>query len=411
MAAHFKNMSEVEAIKPPDGKRALQEYWHATEKGFGVRVARKKLNGDYAKVYIARYRDEDKRDIKAILGNVADISYKDAFNLAKSKIDKARALAGDIKAGRPRAATISVCYESYCRARKAQWAPDTIIGYAKQFNNLQPFWDRRMDGLTNEEWLGQYMDVSRDRGRSTALGMMRLGSALYSFQITLENLTKNPCGALLKTTLVVKDEPRTRHVPRKELAAFWTALQTRTAGPQRDLILWVLFTGFRASLAGNLRWDRLNLEERTYRIDPKDVGNKAKKEFFHPIPCWLWENVVVPRLAARKPVDVHIIESTKRPGTPLHSVRGTYLAIEGVTGLQLSQHDIRRTFSSMAHAATGDIVLTKRLMTHGSATAKSRDHGTTERYVQTDQAQYREASELTAAKILEFAQAVLATVG
>lgn len=405
MAAHFKNMTEVEAIKPPEGTRALQEFWHATEKGFGVRVARKKLNGEYAKVYIARYRDEDKRDVKAILGNVADISYKDAFSLAKAKIEKARALAGDIKAGRPRAATISVCYELYLKARKAQWAPDTIIGYAKQFKNLQPLWDRRMDSLTNKEWLDQYMDVSQTRGRSTALGMMRLGSALYSFQITLENLTKNPCGALLKTTLVVKDAPRTRHVPRKELAAFWTALQTRAAGPQRDLILWVLFTGFRASLAGNLMWSRINPDEHTYRIDAKDVGNKAKMEFFHPVPVWLWDNVIVPRLAVRKPGDIYIIESTKLPGTPLHSVRGTYLAIEEITGLQLSQHDIRRTFSSIAHAATGDILLTKRLMTHGSATAKSREHGTTERYIQTDQAQYREAVELTAAKILEFAQA------
>lgn len=410
MANHFKNATEVDALKPPVDT-PMREHWHSTEKGFGVRVGRRTKSGDYSKIYLARYsveREDDpkgkKKDVKKILGNVADIAYRDAFRLAQEHVQRARDLAGDIKAGRPRAATVRDCYDAYCRANESQWAEHTIKGYAKQFKNMKLLWDKKMDALGNEEWLNHYLSISTNHGRSTALGMMRLGSAMYAFQITLGKLDKNPCAALNKTKLVVKNKPRTRHVPRRELPAFWTALQTRAAGPQRDLILWVLFTGFRASLAGNLKWSRINVPEKTYRIDPADIGNKAKDEFHYPIPQYLWDTVITPRMAVRHRDDEYVIESTKKPGTPLHSVRGTYSAIAKVTGLTLSQHDIRRSFASFAHAATGDIMLTKRLMTHGSSGAKSRDAGTTESYIQTEAWQFREAVELAAAKILEFAK-------
>jgi integrase len=398
MGQHFKNATDVEAIRPPVDKPVL-ETWHATEKGFGVRVGRRKKNGEFSKVYLARYRDEDKKDVKEVLGRVADIAYRDAFKLAQEKCDRARELAADIKAGRPRAATIKDCYEQYFKARSKEWATDTIKGYEKQLRNLTPLHNKKMDELTNEDWLNHYLKVSANQGRSTALGMMRLGSALYSFRIMLEKLTKNPCGALLKTSLIVKDKRRSTRIPRKELPGFWTALHARAGGPQRDFILWVLFTGFRKSLAGNLQWSRINFEERTYRIDENDVCNKAKTEFHYPIPDYLWKTVIVPRLALRKPEDVYIIESPKKTGRPLHDVKGTFKALAGVTGVQMSLHPLRRTFSSCAHAATGDLLLTKRLMTRSSGPT-NRDHAATEMYIQYDAEQVREAVELAAAAIL-----------
>src|SRR5476649_2824612 len=102
MANHFKNATEVDALKPPVDT-PMREHWHSTEKGFGVRVGRRTKNGDYSKIYLARYsveREDDpkgkKKDVKKILGNVADIAYRDAFRLAQEHVQRARDLAGDI---------------------------------------------------------------------------------------------------------------------------------------------------------------------------------------------------------------------------------------------------------------------------------------------------------------------------
>lgn len=399
--AKFKTKSDIIRLVAPE---YTGEHWSSSTEGFGMRVGTLKKGGGFERIFLARWRDEDGKDQKFKIGFVDEMNFSDAENAAREKVREEKRAAADAKAGIKRAPTLKEAYDSYLEAKRAGWRPDTLTDYDKRFAHLEPFYDRCVLDITPVDWFDRYMLVSAKSGPAMALAANSLGRAIYGYLIAEGLVTVNPCHELKNTAkkkglIISEPEPSERHVPLELVPDYWHILNTRVAPAQRDYMLWMLFTGFRQSMVGTLAWDRLNIQERTYLVYAADRGNKSKTAFNYPISDELWERVVAPRLALRKPGEKWIIESPKHPGTPMHNVRGSHKLIGGLLGIVLSDHDIRRTFGSVAYAATKDLLTVQRLMTH-SQKAKNRRTAVTELYVRTAERTFREAVNMAAAQFM-----------
>jgi hypothetical protein len=130
----------------------------------------------------------------------------------------------------------------------------------------------------------------------------------------------------------------------------------------------------------------------SYRVYRKDIGNKAKKDFEMPIPTGLWNKVFAPRLADPHKHPIWIIESPKKVGQPLTSIRGTLSKLNDDLEIGVTVHGLRRSAAGIMKAVAGELYCA-RLLTHrlDAKGAKSRN---TDAYIVTkDEKDLRQAME------------------
>lgn len=401
--ANFKNKSELAKLVPPSIKGDI---WSSVQEGFGIRIGARKKDGTFQREYIARYRDINKKDQRPTIGRYDEVTFEQAAERAYKVVKDAKERVRDAKNGVVRAPTMAEAYEQFVRENRVDWSPVTLNGYDSRWKNLARFYDSPMDQVSAEDWFDLYAENSVTKGPIAALHAHSLARSVYNYLIAEKVIKENPCEDLARQAkkrqmIVKKPARRKRHVPLELLPDYYQALITRTQPAQRDYILFALLTGFRASLLGSLAWSRLDPKLRIYHVEALDIGNKSKIEFNFPICDFLWERVIAPRLQLRKPGEEWIIESPRRPGTPLHSVRGTHAAMFKQIGVLLSDHDLRKTFGSVAYAATRDLLTVQRLLTH-SVAPKNRETEVTELYVLTAESTFREAVEAAARQFVMY---------
>jgi integrase len=172
----------------------------------------------------------------------------------------------------------------------------------------------------------------------------------------------------------------------------------------RDWLRIALLTGLRDAVVGELRWDKVNMEDRLLLVPPEVRGNKAKKLVWIPLSDWLYENVFKPRYDARKPDIPWVIPSHKKAGRPLTEFRGTALTMKEETGIHVNPHKLRRTFATLARTATNSDIMVSRMLTHSSrSSGRSEAAVVTAGYVQPEHDELREAFNSTARVIVEYA--------
>lgn len=404
--ATFKTKAQVLKLIPPEfaGRHGSTEIV-----GFNVFVGPLKQNGTFQRVYQARWRDEFGKDKNFEIGRVSEMDFTEAAAAAKAKVEYEGGRAKAIRRGVGHVPRLGDAYEPFVREKRAVWKPTTLTSYDTAWKNLAPLYDRRMDTITGDDCFELYMKNCAEHGKASALAANRLASSMFTHLIYQEEpvLKNNPCLWLIRTAtkhgvIIEKNVKENRAVKTHYLPEFWRLLHMRVGPAQRDYILWGLLTGFRASLLGALSWSRIDFKNHTYKVYALDKGNKSNVEFMFPICDYLWANVVEPRMRLRVPGVDCIIPSPRVPDAPLKSVRGSYTAIKKVLQIELSDHDLRRTFSSVAYRATRDLLIVQRLMTHSSK-PKSRETATTELYIETEAAEFAAAVNATAAEFLRCA--------
>jgi integrase len=401
--ANFKTKSDVAKMIPPAFKG---DYWSSAQEGFGIRIGAKKLDGSYQKEYLARWRDEHGKDQRPTIGRYSELEFNDAAEIARKRVAFEKRRVNDIKRGVEPMMTMNQAYQRYVDENRLGWSATTLQGYDSRWKNVKAFHDRPMDEVTSAEWLDMYIDLLANNGPVAARAAHDLVRNVYEYFVNDDEaiIDKNPClnlkrMAKKRNIAVPAPKKRTRHITLEQMPDYFTSLTTHAQPGQRDYVLFALLTGFRASLLGSLAWSRLNMKDRTYHVEAVDKGNKSKVAFDYPICDFLWQRVIEPRLAIRRPECPWIIESPHYPCTPLHSVRGTHEKMERLVGVKLSDHDLRKTFGSVAYLATKDLLTVQRLLTH-SIEPINRETEMTERYVMTAKTTFREAVEKAAEQFL-----------
>jgi integrase len=145
----------------------------------------------------------------------------------------------------------------------------------------------------------------------------------------------------------VRLKPRTARIPDAKVGAVWNALdewRAETVNPRTlasiDLITWLLLTGCRLSEGNALRWEQVNLDEGHWHLpDPKN-----SHEVFLPLSS---QAVALLKRRREDAEGEFVFPSSSRAGH-IMDPRDVMLKVSAVAGVNLCNHDLRRTFTNVS---------------------------------------------------------------
>jgi len=359
-------------------------YWDDELRGFGVQCSGKTNQ----RVYIAQ-RDVNGRSRRITLGTVSGLTLDAARRRAEDALDDLRR--GVDPKQKSKTYTLQEALDEYLGPKGEKHPtlrPASVALYRQLERLLKPWLSRTLSEITFDMVDRKHKELAKEIGPSTANLAMRVLRIVWNYAADGSTLPECPVSRLKKRWY---EEPRrTRHVAFEQLPQFYRALSAIENGAARDYIVLLLFTGMRRREAAGLRWTNVDLVQKIIRL-PADV-TKAKRTLALPMSTFVYELLVRRRAVGGASPFVfpgrgktgHITSTDK----PLHDVAQA-------TGIEVSCHDLRRTFASVA-ADTADVTwLALKLMlnhtTRGDVTAG---------YVQISTEQLRAAVQRVADKLV-----------
>lgn len=268
--------------------------------------------------------------------------------------------------------TLAKVWDTFLRDRRTRGgqplSPATKTDYTKWYRAaLQPVKDLKLTDVSVTEWTKFLGDVDTTHGKSKALYMLNIVSAVYSFLMGLDKADVNPMTKVRLRRLFIAPTPRARHLPAIRLRSFYQGIDVAlTRRDSKDALKLLFMSGMRLSGALGMRWDQLNLDEGFYYVLPGQAGWKG---FTGVVPL---SDYVIELLRSRKGRDDSQVPYIfpKRHGTssPPHLSRVSD-ALKTVCMEcdlpRVSAHDLRRTFASAARLRFGaEIDKVAVLLTH-----------------------------------------------
>jgi integrase len=361
MPVHFANRGDVLKLKLPEGE-VYAEFAHASLRGFYVKVTK---SGHY---YQVRTRVPDPahpgktRTWRKEIGSVFEVSFPEAQRQALSLLENARMARRD-RETIAEVVTLADAWRQFLDdpSRKRPLAPDSVRTYQARWTaHLAQWQELPITRFTRQ----QFQTLATELAATPTLAnqVLMLARGIFRLQVRTGTLAANPCAGFRYHAA----EPRKRRILAAQLPAVWQWLHTQCHPLVRDYVLVGLMTGLRESAIGGMRWEWIDATARTLTLPADQRGNKTKREVTLPISDELWSRVFEPRLPDRSRW-VWVLPSHKWAGRPLTCVRGSLAALRVATGVQLSDHDLRRTFATAGYAATGDLLVVSRLLSHSQA--------------------------------------------
>lgn len=353
--------SVVEKLKPPEkGQRLV---WDTETRGFGLRIT------PGAKVYICQGR---------VNGNVCRVKIGEhgTFTVDNAR-KKARSYLQDMAEGihpnkekkrkEVESITLEQVAEDYKRDRELK--ESTLKDIDKRINGpLSPWKDRPIVSITRDDVMQLFRDLS-ERGKAGANLSFRIARALFNYAIEAYRpdgtpiITENPVNVLSGTKMWHSVPPKNRRIPLDKIGVAWNYLESLRADPATtmaaqsivDAVSFALLTGARWGEVSGLTWDRVDLHAGTWYIpDPK---NKQ--------PVTLPLSTQAQALLQDRPrYNDHVFCSNKSKTGHIGPSRFITDRIGELIGTEISSHDLRRTFRSIAAELGIELWRTKLLLNH-----------------------------------------------
>ena len=376
----------IAKLKAPDPSGRQILHWDTELRGFAVLCS----GVSNARTYIAQRDLPNGRARRVTIGAVNEIALAVARTRAADILDDLRR-GNDPKATKKAVATLRSTLESYLAARK-DLRPASIRAYRIAIENYLTNWlDLPLTEISSEMVENRHRTIAaeigkgeRYKGTTTANFAMRALRVLWNFEADrVPNLPPNPVRRLRRQWYA---EPRRERIVRTdELPKFYAAVCALPNPVARDYLLLVLFTGLRLSEARSLRWDDIDLKGRVIRVPA--ARTKAGRKLDLPMSDFV-RDLLVARRAIGNAGFVF-------PGPAGHLVDIHYplALVAAATGIQVSTHDLRRTFITVAESADISPLALKALVNH------SMGSDVTAGYVQISVERLREPGQRVADKL------------
>jgi len=352
---------------PSTGYRIL---WDDRLKGFGARVTAKgsisfiaegRVNGRTRRITIGALGkltpDQARIEAKKIIGQIATGTDPNA--------EKAEQRAA--------AVTLGEVADSYKANRRTSAGlplkPSTLQDIDKHLKGTFKDWQRKpVADIGRELVRRRYLEAAK-RSTAQANQAMRILSALINYAREQYRrpdgsplLLDNPVRVLRSSSILRAVPKRKNHIPLDQVGKWWSAVEARRADPglttiaksSIDLLALLALTGLRFGEAAALRWDAVDLDGRALRLDdPKNrqAVTLPLSEAAHSI------------LDARPGREGWIFPSRSGEGH-IGEVRGALAHLKDATGVEITAHDLRRTFRAVAGALGIELWRCKALMNH-----------------------------------------------
>ena len=389
--------SVAQLIAPDPSNRQII-HWDSELKGFGVLCS----GTTEAKVYVVQ-RDINRRTRRVTIAPTNVLSIMEARKRAESVLaDLYKGI--DPKAGRRQAITLAEVFDSYVAA-KGSLAEKSISLYRKLLKNLSSWHDKPLRDITPDDVEARFRAIvsevvakhatkhfkgERPSGKITANATMRLLKILFNFAKGRHpTLPPNPVLRLALEDQWHTERVRTNHVEDAQLPAFYGAVMALPNEVHRDFLRLILFTGMRRFEASCLRWDYIDLSERTIRI-PAEITKAKRSDFVLPMSEPVYDMLVARRALGN---ETFVFPANSKTGH-LMDVQFSLDIIARQTGICVSTHDLRRTFLTVAESCDIAMMPLKALVNH-------RLGDVTSNYIQMKSERVREAAQRVADRMQE----------
>jgi integrase len=330
-------------------------YWDLTMPGFGVLVSSK----TNIKSYIAQRDLPNGKTRRVTIGLVGT---------EIRTLDEAREKAADVIHGmrhgvdprlarRGGVATLEQTALAYVDSHP-NLAEKTKANYCGTLTYLDDWRGLRLTEITPAMIETRHRHLGEQRGEALANSVMRAVRAWYNDAIDRHPEVAQMGNPVRLRRKWYKIARRERHVSADELPKFVAAVMKLENPIARDYIRLLLFTGLRRLEAASLTWTDIDFTAKVIRLP----ANRTKPGRRLDLPM---SDLVHKMLKERRELgDAHFV-------FPAHGTRGHisepkfhFRMIAEATGIEVSPHDLRRTFAKAAVAAGIHTLQLKALLNH-----------------------------------------------
>lgn len=232
---------------------------------------------------------------------------------------------------------------------------------------LSDWQERKLDEITQDDVLDRHRVLIAANGGARANLAIRVLGAIFNFAADqyLDADRKplyshNPVRRLNRLEVWARVERRQTVVRPAQLKAWWAGVQTLDP-TGRDYLLLLLLTGLRREEGAGLRWENIDLDERTLTV--KDTKNHVD----HTLPMGDYLTAMLARRKAYVGDTSAFVfpgGNSRRSGGHISSPQYYYEKASVASGVQFTVHDLRRTFITTAESLDIPAYSLKRLLNH-----------------------------------------------
>lgn len=272
--------------------------------------------------------------------------------------------------------TLQEVYETYLVVRKDLKA-NTLSDYRSHMNNTFKEWAKRPLANIRRDMISKKHKQVGAKHPARANGAMRFLRAIFNFAAgQYENaegrslFPENPVSRLSQTRAWYPNKRKQGVIKAHQLKEWYKAVKTLknssgdpVAVTTADFLILVLFTGMRKSEGLSLKWDDIDLIDRTLTIDNTKNGQPLE------LPL---SDFIIDMLLARKTknekqkVEHHsaYVFPDRHNFAHLVDPRKQMQKVIDESGVEFTLHDLRRTFITVAESMDISLYTIKRLVNH-----------------------------------------------
>lgn len=346
---------EIEALPlPTPGQRAT--YHDTKTPGLQIRVTSAGVKS------FAVVRKLAGKPVRVTLGRYPDMTIEQARKLAKKAVS-------DLAEGtnpndgkreeRARAITLQEVFDAYLTRRKTL-KPGTVADMRRCMKESFSDWLRKPITAITPEMVIKRHEQRGEQSEARANLSMRYLRALFNFAMAEYTTADgkpivevNPTKRLSQTKAWYRVDRRQTVIKPHELGAWFGAVRTLSNQDVADFFQFVLLTGLRRTEAVTLLWEHLDLKAKTLTVvDPKNGRD-------HTLPL---SDFLFDLLTRRKAIAT---SETVFP-VSLKGLRYWQDAVKETAGVDFCNHDLRRTFATIAESLDIPAYALKRLLNHAN---------------------------------------------
>jgi integrase len=365
----FTNNRIEELVAPPGGRI---EYQDAKVPNLKLRVGAPTKSGEVARSW-CYYRWIDGKPQRITIGKWPVVSIEHARK-------RAEAIAGEVALGknpveekkkdRIATATLQEIFDEYLKTKGDSLKPRTVAYYRDHFRLFAKWADRPMSSITRDEVAELHAERAK-QSKAAANGSFRVLRFLFNLArdkaISSERIhtMDNPVEALTARGLWKRVERRTNIIDLPRTGDYFDALCEQRPSDVADYIIFLMLTGMRRTVASEIKWSQIDLKLGTVALSGLDTKNHETVKL--PLASQLV--AILAQRAGRvgvKRSDL-VFPGQRDPKKPLKEPRKRMKKAQDATGIKVSPHDLRRTFTSMAELLGTTDTMKKILLTHSNS--------------------------------------------
>jgi len=354
--------------------------------GFWVRVPAN--NPDGASYLVNVKPQNSRKDIRRSIGKTSLYKAKEAREIARSWIQQIKAGADpkeQIRKQYAQTQTLTEAFNQYIADRTAagKLRERSIKNYQNDMTGrLSPLMNKQINGIS-EELISNWYKRNTAVAKTQTDRAFRELNAVLNYQVALGNLVNNPATIVKTLGQRVTIKPKTTFLRTEECGDILCEMVTfRKNNPhlikQTNLFLFLLLTGLRESTVYRLKWTQVTLRD-SITIE------KTKNGEAYLLPLTGLLNDILEQQRQDTPKECEWVFPNKHLDGPTVDPKKSLNRLYKEAGVNknFSDHDIRRTFASLADLAKVPFTDIKHLMIHKKSDI-------TEQYMQSQQEKAQE---------------------